>query len=116
MAPAAVRIVVDVQEARGGVPVLLEELGTEAELAALPAGDYAVGAHTIVERKRVGCSRPRSGAALPEGAQRRGFHLHAPLFGSDTTPAPGRTLPRLFAPSPGRTALKERLARGWRPP
>jgi ERCC4-type nuclease len=53
MAPAAVRIVVDVQEARSGIPALLEELGAEIELAALPAGDYAVGGHTIVERKRV---------------------------------------------------------------
>src|SRR5919106_6442991 len=53
MASGAVRIVVDVQEARSGVPALLEELGAEVELAALSAGDYALGAHTIVERKRV---------------------------------------------------------------
>jgi ERCC4-type nuclease len=53
MAPGAVRIVVDVQEARSGIPALLEELGSDVELAALTAGDYALGAETIVERKRV---------------------------------------------------------------
>ncbi|MGH3040514.1 MAG: ERCC4 domain-containing protein, partial [Gaiellaceae bacterium] len=30
-----------------------EELGAEVEIAPLPAGDYAVGADTLVERKRV---------------------------------------------------------------
>jgi ERCC4-type nuclease len=53
MAPEAVRILVDVQEARSGIPAHLEELGAEVELAALPAGDYALGVDTIVERKRV---------------------------------------------------------------
>ncbi|MGH3030488.1 MAG: ERCC4 domain-containing protein [Gaiellaceae bacterium] len=49
-----VRIVVDVHEARSGIPaVLSEELGAEVEVAPLPAGDYAVGADTLVERKRV---------------------------------------------------------------
>lgn len=33
--------------------MLAEELGTEVEIASLPAGDYAVGADTLVERKRV---------------------------------------------------------------
>lgn len=49
----AVRIVVDVHEQRSGIPELLEELGAVVELAQLPAGDYAVGANTLVERKRV---------------------------------------------------------------
>jgi DNA excision repair protein ERCC-4 len=49
-----VRIVVDVHERRSGIPtVLAEELGAEVEIAPLPAGDYAVGADTLVERKRV---------------------------------------------------------------
>ena len=33
--------------------MLLEELGAEVESAPLPAGDYAVGEGTLVERKRV---------------------------------------------------------------
>ena len=49
----SVRIIADVHEARSGIPALLEELGAEVEVAALPAGDYAVGEDTIVERKRV---------------------------------------------------------------
>ncbi len=32
---------------------MLRELGAEVEIASLPAGDYAVGADTLVERKRV---------------------------------------------------------------
>ena len=32
---------------------MLRELGAEIEIASLPAGDYAVGADTLVERKRV---------------------------------------------------------------
>jgi ERCC4-type nuclease len=48
-----VRIVVDVQEKRSGIPSLLQELGAEVELASLPAGDYALSGDTIVERKRV---------------------------------------------------------------
>ena len=49
-----VRIVVDVHERQSGIPeVLAAELGAEVEIAALPAGDYAVGADTLVERKRV---------------------------------------------------------------
>jgi DNA excision repair protein ERCC-4 len=49
-----VRIVVDVHESKSGIPVVLaEELGAEVEVASLPAGDYAVGAETLVERKRV---------------------------------------------------------------
>ena len=46
-------IVVDVHEERSGIPVLLEELGAVVERAALSAGDYLVGADSIVERKRV---------------------------------------------------------------
>jgi DNA excision repair protein ERCC-4 len=48
------RIVVDVHERSSGIAVVLaEELGAEVEIASLPAGDYAVGADTLVERKRV---------------------------------------------------------------
>ncbi len=47
------RILVDVHERKGGVPALLEELGARVESTALPAGDYAVGVDTLVERKRV---------------------------------------------------------------
>lgn len=54
VAAVRVRIVVDVHERRSGIPdVLAGELGAEIELAPLPAGDYAVGADTLVERKRV---------------------------------------------------------------
>jgi DNA excision repair protein ERCC-4 len=48
-----VRIVVDVHEHQSGIATTLAELGAEIEIAALPAGDYAVGAETLVERKRV---------------------------------------------------------------
>ena len=50
---AAVRILVDVQERRSGIPGLLEELGAEVEILALSAGDYAVADDTVVERKAV---------------------------------------------------------------
>jgi ERCC4-type nuclease len=54
MNATAVRIVVDVHERQSGIPaVLAEELGADVEIAALPAGDHAVGADTLVERKRV---------------------------------------------------------------
>jgi Fanconi anemia group M protein len=49
----AVRIIVDVHEQRSGIPGLLEELGAEVELLSLPAGDYALGDDTLVERKAV---------------------------------------------------------------
>lgn len=49
----AVRVVAGVHEQRSGVPALLAELGVEVEVASLPAGDYAVGADTLVERKQV---------------------------------------------------------------
>lgn len=48
-----VRILADVHEDRSGIPALLVELGAEVEVVALPAGDYALGADTLVERKRV---------------------------------------------------------------
>ncbi len=48
-----VRIVVDVHERQSGIADTLRELGAEVEIASLPAGDYAVGADTLVERKRV---------------------------------------------------------------
>jgi ERCC4-type nuclease len=53
-AQPAIRIVVDVHESASGIAdVLTAELGVEVEVAPLPAGDYAVGADTLVERKRV---------------------------------------------------------------
>jgi ERCC4-type nuclease len=51
--PAPVRIIVDVHERQSGIAETLAELGAEVEFASLPAGDYAVGADTLVERKRV---------------------------------------------------------------
>jgi ERCC4-type nuclease len=48
-----VRIVADVNERRSGVPKALADLGVCVELAPLPAGDYAVSAKTLVERKSV---------------------------------------------------------------
>jgi ERCC4-type nuclease len=48
-----VKIIVDVHERQSGIAETLGELGAEVEIAALPAGDYAVGAETLVERKRV---------------------------------------------------------------
>lgn len=47
------RIVVDVHERESRIAETLAELGAEVEVAALSAGDYAVGADTLVERKRV---------------------------------------------------------------
>ncbi|MCZ7588046.1 MAG: helix-hairpin-helix domain-containing protein [Gaiella sp.] len=48
-----VRILVDVQERRSGIPELLAELGAEIEVMSLAAGDYVLGDDTIVERKAV---------------------------------------------------------------
>jgi Fanconi anemia group M protein len=48
-----VKIVVDIHERQSGIADVLGELGAAVEIAALPAGDYAVGADTLVERKRV---------------------------------------------------------------
>ena len=48
-----VKIVVDVHERQSRIAETLAELGAEVEIASLPAGDYAVGAETLVERKRV---------------------------------------------------------------
>lgn len=56
MSPAKsspVKIVVDIHERQSGIAETLRELGAEVEIASLPAGDYAVGADTLVERKRV---------------------------------------------------------------
>lgn len=50
---APVKIVVDVHERQSGIADTLRELGAEIAIAALPAGDYAVGLDTLVERKRV---------------------------------------------------------------
>lgn len=50
---APVKIIVDVHERQSRIADTLAELGAEIEFASLPAGDYAVGADTIVERKRV---------------------------------------------------------------
>lgn len=48
-----VAIVVDVHERASGIATMIEELGGVVEIASLPAGDYAVGAETLVERKSV---------------------------------------------------------------
>ena len=48
-----VKIIVDIHERQSGIAETLAELGAEVEFASLPAGDYAVGADTLVERKRV---------------------------------------------------------------
>lgn len=50
---APVKILVDVHERQSGIADTLAELGAEIEVVSLPAGDYAVGADTLVERKRV---------------------------------------------------------------
>lgn len=51
---SAVRILVDVHERQSRIgDVLVEELGAEVEFVPLPAGDYFVGADSLVERKRV---------------------------------------------------------------
>src|SRR4051794_32183854 len=51
--PELTRIIVDVHERQSGIADTLAELGAAIEFAPLPAGDYAVGADTLVERKRV---------------------------------------------------------------
>jgi ERCC4-type nuclease len=48
-----VAIVVDVHERASRVADMLSGLGAEITFASLPAGDYAVGAGTLVERKTV---------------------------------------------------------------
>jgi DNA excision repair protein ERCC-4 len=56
MSPARkmpVKVIVDVHERQSGIAESLAELGAVVEIAPLPAGDYAVGADTLVERKRV---------------------------------------------------------------
>jgi ERCC4-type nuclease len=56
MAPSQaspVRIIVDLHERESRIAETLVELGAEVEVASLPAGDYAVGSDTLVERKRV---------------------------------------------------------------
>jgi ERCC4-type nuclease len=47
------KIVVDVHERQSGIPDALARLGALVEVASLPAGDYAVGVETVVERKGV---------------------------------------------------------------
>jgi len=51
--PQRIRVVADVHERASGIPAYLDALGLEVEIAALPAGDYALGADTLVERKAV---------------------------------------------------------------
>ena len=41
------------REVPSGVPVALRQLGVQVTLATLPAGDYVVGAQTMIERKTV---------------------------------------------------------------
>jgi ERCC4-type nuclease len=53
LAAVTVCIIADVHEAESGIPAFLQELGAEVKIAALAAGDYALGADTLVERKRV---------------------------------------------------------------
>jgi DNA excision repair protein ERCC-4 len=48
-----VKILVDVHERQSGIAETLAEPGAKIEIASLPAGDYAVGVDTLVERKRV---------------------------------------------------------------
>ena len=48
-----IAILADVHERASGLPDALTRLGAYVEVASLPAGDYAVGAKTIVERKSV---------------------------------------------------------------
>ena len=48
-----IAIVADVHERASGVPDALTRLGALVEVASLPAGDYAVGVETVVERKSV---------------------------------------------------------------
>ena len=56
---------VDIHERASGIPVALQELGVLVKSAPLPAGDYAVGAETIVERKSVlDLHGPSSGGAF----------------------------------------------------
>jgi DNA excision repair protein ERCC-4 len=50
-ASRAALVVADVHERTSGVPALLEQLDVRVEVAALPAGDYAIGAKVVVERK-----------------------------------------------------------------
>jgi ERCC4-type nuclease len=47
------RVVADVHERASGIPAYLDALGLDVQIAALPAGDYALGAETLVERKTV---------------------------------------------------------------
>lgn len=46
-------VTADHREVPSGVPTALQQLGARVELAALPAGDYVVGAQTKIERKTV---------------------------------------------------------------
>ncbi len=48
-----IAIVADIHERASGLPDALTRLGAVVEVASLPAGDYAVGGKTIVERKSV---------------------------------------------------------------
>ncbi len=48
-----VKIIVDVHERQSGIADTLAELEADIEIAALAAGDYAVGVDTLVERKHV---------------------------------------------------------------
>jgi ERCC4 domain len=52
--PSLIRIVADVNERRSGIPAALTQLGARIELRQLRAGDYAISADVLVERKSVG--------------------------------------------------------------
>jgi ERCC4-type nuclease len=45
------RLEVDLNERKSGIPTKLKGLGFDVELRLLPAGDYAIGAEILVERK-----------------------------------------------------------------
>ncbi len=46
-------ILVDAGEVRSGIPSILRSLGVAISVQQLPAGDYQVGPHAVVERKTV---------------------------------------------------------------
>jgi DNA excision repair protein ERCC-4 len=48
-----IAIIADIYERASGISDALTRLGAVVDVASLPAGDYAVGAQTIVERKSV---------------------------------------------------------------
>ena len=103
-----VRIVVDVHERQSGIAETLAELGAEVEIASLPAGDYAVGANTLV---RNGSPCPASAPSEPAHSRR-----HLPSGGARSRPAettdrpPGCTPRHRLFGQHGNTQLGSRLS------